>query len=124
MKFKLSNEGEIAQHSRSGIILNGYRHLTISEVMNLLNEQDREITKLKIDCDNLINDNVELMAKQNKIVRALQKRYNKAREANNKSIEGSLSDIVSYTEIFIIELISEKIGVKLNDGKNKVNFQR
>ena len=108
MKFKLSNEGEMTQHSRSGIILNGYRHLTILEVMNLLNEQDREITESKIDCNNL-------MIKQNKIVKVLQERYNKAREANNKSIEGSFPDIVSYAEMTILKQFSEKIGVKLDD---------
>ena len=108
MKFELSNEGEMTQHSRSKIILNGYRHLTILEVMNLLNEQDREITKFKIDCDNL-------MMKQNEIVKVLQERYNKAREANNKSIEGSFPDIVSYAEMIILKQFSEKIGVELND---------
>lgn len=61
-RFKVTN---ISENSMSGSFWLGKDNLSVYDIVRLLNELDSENQKLKQDCDNLIDDNTELVIELN-----------------------------------------------------------
>ena len=61
-RFKVTN---ISENGNTGLFWLGKDNLSVYDVVRLLNELDSENQKLKQDCDNLINDNTELVVELN-----------------------------------------------------------